>query len=116
MKNSLETLAITAIIATMANAQTRVWDGTADTTWYTNNAKMTTILPNNEKTAEMKIIIYDNVGNIVFYTNACGNEISWDLRNSAGRIVANGTYLVIAEAKDRNGRVYNYSARLGVKR
>ena len=83
---------------------------------------------------EVSVVIYDMVGNVVFECRgtAClarGVQtqiqadkahlvptIIWDLRNSAGRFVANGTYLVIAEARDRNGRVYTYSARLGVKR
>ena len=49
-------------------------------------------------------------------TTATGGAIVWDLRNSAGRLVANGTYLVIAEVRGANGKIYAYSARLGVKR
>ena len=41
---------------------------------------------------------------------------SWDLRNELGRIVVNGSYLVIVEAKDKNENVYYYSAKVGVKR
>jgi hypothetical protein len=42
----------------------------------------------------------------------------WDFRNSAGRIVANGTYLVIAEIVGAGSArpKYRYSAKLGVKR
>jgi len=82
------------------------------------------------RNSELKIAIYDMVGNVVFNsefriptTQGLGAErphselpIVWDLRNTAGRIVANGTYLVIAEVKDQNGRTHTYSARLGVKR
>ena len=63
----------------------------------------------------MNVVIYDMTGNVV-WTDKASRVLTWDLRNTAGRIVANGTYLVIAEAKDRNGRTYTYSARLGVKR
>ena len=80
-----------------------------------DKAEISVILPNNEKAIETKIAIYDMTGNVVFSTTARDNA-SWDLRNSAGRFVANGTYLVIAEVKDRNGRTHAYSARLGVKR
>ena len=67
------------------------------------------------------VVIYDMTGNVVFRRGDCpqspaNNAITWDLRNTAGRFVANGTYLVIAEVKDRNGRTHRYSARLGVKR
>ena len=81
-------------------------------------AEMSVILPNNDASAGSATIkIYDMTGNVVFVgATALGRPLSWDLRNNAGRFVANGTYLVIAEAKDRNGRVYTYSARLGVKR
>ena len=81
-----------------------------------DKAEIGVILPNNERATETKIAIYDMTGNVVFSTTARDN-VSWDLRNTAaGRFVANGTYLVIAEAKDRNGKLHVYSARLGVKR
>ena len=79
------------------------------------NAEISVVLPNNERATETKIVVYDITGNIVFSTTARDN-VSWDLRNSAGRFVANGTYLVIAEVKDRSGGMYQYSSRLGVKR
>ena len=80
-------------------------------------AEISVILPNNERAVETKIVIYDMTGNVVFASTAStGSATNWDLRNSAGRFVANGTYLVIAEVKDRNRRVYTYSARLGVRR
>jgi len=91
-----------------------------------DNAEISVVLPNNERAVETKIVIYDMTGNVVYSgastastgsaTTATGGAIVWDLRNSAGRIVANGTYLIIAEVKDRNGRVYAYSAKLGVRR
>ena len=64
------------------------------------------------------IRIYDMTGNLVWAStgSATGGAIVWDLRNSAGRLVANGTYLVIAEVKGAGGKIYHYSAKLGVKR
>ena len=85
-----------------------------------DKVEISVILPNNEKSVETKIVIYDMTGNVVYSGastgSATGGAIVWDLRNSTGRFVANGTYLVIAEVKDRNGRTHTYSARLGVKR
>jgi len=80
-----------------------------------DKAEISVILQNNERVSETKIAIYDMIGNVVFSTTARDNA-SWDLRNTAGRFVANGTYLVIAEVKDRNGKTYQYSAKLGVRR
>ena len=68
------------------------------------------------------VVIYDMTGNVVFECRGgvCppsnNGAIVWDLRNQNGRFVANGTYLVIAEAKDRNGQTHRYTARLGVNR
>jgi len=64
-----------------------------------------------------KVVIYDVLGNIVFNSEFCTSQSArWDLRNQAGRFVANGTYLVIAEVKDRSGKTHQYIAKLGVKR
>ena len=52
-------------------------------------------------------VVYDNLGNVVWD----GVENVWDLRNAAGRRVAEGTYLVAVEVGGRW-----YSARVGVKR
>ena len=82
-----------------------------------DNAEIFVNLPNNERAVETKIIVYDMTGNVVHSASTgSATGVVWDLRNTAGRFVANGTYLVIAEVKDRNGKVYQYSARLGVKR
>jgi hypothetical protein len=69
-----------------------------------------------------RVTIYDAVGNIVFGRDAmpCVSSsdcsVTWDLRNTAGRFVASGTYLVVVETKDQSGRTQRYSAILGVKR
>jgi hypothetical protein len=76
-----------------------------------HSAKISVIIPER---AEIKMVIYDNVGNVVF--DRKGASVIWDLTNSAGRFVANGSYLVVVEAKGQSGKVYLYSAKLGVKR
>jgi flagellar hook assembly protein FlgD len=66
---------------------------------------------------QITLIIYDNIGNVVFESKSGNNkEIFWNLTNNAGRNVANGTYLIIAEAKGASGKTYKYSVKLGVKR
>ena len=79
-------------------------------------AQIDVILPDGKKVSEMKTIIYDMTGNTVFETVSAGKTVSWNLTNNAKRFVANGSYLVIVEAKDKNGKVYTYSAKLGVKK
>jgi hypothetical protein len=68
----------------------------------------------------MRVFVYDALGNAVFRRDAmpCVSNcsITWNLRNSAGRYVANGTYLVIVEARKKDGWIQTYSAKLGVKR
>jgi uncharacterized repeat protein (TIGR02543 family) len=98
-----------------------------------DKAEINIILPNNEKVLEAKIVIYDMAGNVVFASTPLSNRsvvsnrsaasdtersrsVVWDLTNNAGRYVANGTYLVIAEAKGITGKVYRYQAKMGVKR
>jgi len=68
------------------------------------------------ETAKIEIVIYDNTGNIVFRRGGISSALVWDLRNTAGRFVANGTYLVIVKAIGQSGNEYHYSAKLGVKR
>jgi len=79
-------------------------------------AQISVTLPNGEKAAQTQFVIYDNVGNVVFTQTVKGERAEWDLSNAAGRIVANGAYLVIAEVKEKNGKVYAYSAKLAIKR
>ena len=76
------------------------------------------------KTAYVSITIYDNVGNAV-YKSGKGVKtdseniatILWNLKNNAGRFVANGSYLVVAEVKIAGaGNVIYYSEVLGVKK
>jgi len=86
-----------------------------------NAAKISVIIP---EPAQITLKILDNLGNTVHTVetqclrlqSATPCEIVWNLTNNAGRFVANGTYLVIAEAKSANGKIYRYSARIGVNR
>jgi len=97
------------------------------------NAEISVVLPDGGRIISAPtVVIYDMTGNMVFECRGdCpqspaprrgweqsdhNNAIIWDLRNRNGRLVANGTYLVIAEAKSASGKVYRYSAKLGVKR
>ena len=88
--------------------------------------------------ATINLRILDNLGNVVFTADNVGagfarpenrtngdlggqtpplqNAIVWDLTNLSGRFVANGTYLIIAEATGISGRRYLYSARIGVSK
>jgi len=81
-----------------------------------DKAEISAVLPNDERVASMTVFIYDNAGNLVFTNTARGAPIEWNLTNMSRRIVASGTYLVIAEVKGANGKVYRYQAPLGVKR
>ena len=58
-----------------------------------------------------KVVVYDNLGNVVFEG---GN--TWNLKNKAGRDVANGTYLVVTEVTGVSGKTYMYNAKIGVRR
>jgi len=78
-------------------------------------AEFTVILPDNDKVLEVKAKIYDNTGNAVFEKTQNGASVSWNLTNAAGRNVANGTYLIVVEARGVKG-TYAYSAKVGVRR
>ena len=79
-----------------------------------DKAEFEVILP-SDKVLEVKAVIYDNTGNVVFEKIERGANVSWNLTNISGRNVANGTYLIIVEAKGVNGN-YAYSAKVGVKK
>jgi len=80
-----------------------------------DKAEFEVILPDNDKVQEVKAVIYDNTGNVVFTTTQRGANVSWNLTNNAGRYVANGTYLIVVEARGAKG-TYAYSTKVGVKR
>jgi hypothetical protein len=66
--------------------------------------------------AETRVTVYDNVGNVVFEAVTREDKVVWDLRNSTGRNVVNGTYLVVAQVRGSSGKTYMYSANIGVSR
>ena len=83
-------------------------------------SKEAKIKVNTPETAKINLVVYDNAGNVVFKKSDAKSggeiEISWNLTNRAGRIVANGSYLVIVEATGAaSGKVYRDSKKLGVK-
>jgi hypothetical protein len=70
----------------------------------------------NDNFKEAKVVIYDNVGNVVKELKAgAGGKAYWNLTNGADRSVANGSYLLVAEVKGAKGS-YMYSAKVGVRR
>jgi len=79
-----------------------------------DKAEFEVILP-SDKVLEVRAVIYDNTGNAVFEKTQNSAKFVWNLTNAAGRNVANGTYLIIVEAKGING-TYAYSAKVGVKK
>ncbi|MCL2845061.1 MAG: hypothetical protein FWE23_06385 [Chitinivibrionia bacterium] len=80
-------------------------------------ARISVITP---EPATINLRIMDALGNVVFTETAVGANhhlpIIWNLQNQSGRFVANGTYLIIAEATGISGRRFTYSARIGVSR
>jgi len=66
--------------------------------------------------SQINLTVYDNTGNVVFETSGKNTEtFVWSLTNNAGRNVANGSYLIVVEAKGVKG-TYACSAKVGVKR
>jgi len=66
--------------------------------------------------AQINLAIYDNAGNVLYKTSGRNTDtFVWNLTNAAGRNVANGSYLIVVEAKGVKGS-YAYSAKVGVKR
>ncbi|MCL1948052.1 MAG: CotH kinase family protein [Chitinivibrionia bacterium] len=97
---------------------------TADKNYYikldsnvvSQSAKIKIITPKDA--ANINLVIYDNSGNVIFEkADRNGAQITWNLTNKAGRNVANGSYLIIAEARSTNGaKIYRYQKKIGVKR
>jgi hypothetical protein len=96
------------------DAPTSIRDGknTGRGMWFVNNPTKDVAEIRVAEGAITRVVVYDAIGNIVHD----GIEPIWNLTNTAGRFVANGTYLVVVETKDKNGRVRLHSAKLGIKR
>ncbi|MDR0304783.1 MAG: leucine-rich repeat protein [Chitinispirillales bacterium] len=81
-----------------------------------DKAVITIDLPDNERVSQVKAVIYDNVGNVVFEKTERSSKVEWNLINFSGRYVANGMYMILVEAKSVSGKTYAYSAKLGVRK
>ena len=89
----------------------------------TDLARISVVTP---EPATVNLAIFDALGNIVFSETAAYGRVSnpplhssvilWNLANQSGRYVANGAYLIVAEATGVSGRRYLYSTRIGVNR
>ncbi|MDR2579256.1 MAG: hypothetical protein LBC70_10710 [Chitinispirillales bacterium] len=81
----------------------------------TDRADFTVSVPGNRKA---NVVIFNNVGNVVFSRQGIrnGEAVTWNLTNTGGRGVSSGSYLIVATARDENGKTYRYSARFGVRR
>lgn len=70
--------------------------------------------------ASATVRILDNLGNVVWMASDVQTNnhlpLQWDLRNSAGREIASGTYLIVVEATSISGRRFTYSTKVGVSR
>lgn len=77
-------------------------------------AKITVKTPEQ---AQINLVVYDNLGSVIFEANGeSDDKFVWNLTNKAGRNVANGSYLIITEARGVSGKVYRYSAKVGIRR
>jgi len=113
---------ISIITPEPAIANVRIFDNLGNVVWTANDVRAYCIRPAmpDERTT------MNNVGDLgVCKTKFRGaernntplqNAVIWNLTNPNGRFVANGTYIIIAETTGISGRIYRYSARLGVRR
>jgi hypothetical protein len=75
------------------------------------------ILVKTPESATINLRITDNLGNLVFETSGKSTDaFAWNLTNKLGRFVENGSYLIVAEAKSVNGRIYRYTTKVWVKK
>ena len=78
--------------------------------------------------SKARIGIFDATGNLLFDSSkksskkpVFGDEhyeikTVWNLSNKSGRMVANGTYLIVVQVRGESGKIHQYSARIGVRR
>lgn len=64
--------------------------------------------------------IFDKLGNLMDYyegsVNADGLIMTWDINNSAGQLVAPGTYLFVGQCLKQDGTTERFSISVGVQR
>jgi len=95
-----------------------------------NAAKINVVTP---EPATANLRVFDLLGNLVWATDRLDSvqrlggtsktgsdtgysrSMIWDLRNTAGRRVASGTYLIIVETTTINGNINRYTTQIGVK-
>jgi hypothetical protein len=73
------------------------------------------------KPATVRIVIYDNLGNILDEqekagSTATGHVLSWDMRNVAGQKVGAGSYLIVAEITYENGTGTSLRQMIGLRK
>jgi hypothetical protein len=73
------------------------------------------------KPAAVRIVIYDNLGNILDEqeksgSTASGHVLSWDMRNLSGQKVGAGSYLIAAEVTYENGMGTTLRQMIGLKK
>ncbi|MGM0461154.1 MAG: S8 family serine peptidase [Fibrobacterota bacterium] len=73
------------------------------------------------KPATVRIVIYDNLGNILDEqeksgSTATGHVLSWDMRNLSGQKVGAGSYLIAAEITYENGMGTTLRQMVGLKK
>ena len=66
--------------------------------------------------AQISVLVFDNLGNVLFEASGRTGVFVWNLTNKAGKNAANSTYLIISEVEGVSGKVYRYQAKVGVKR
>jgi hypothetical protein len=73
------------------------------------------------KPAAVRILIYDNLGNILDEqeksgSTATGHVLSWDMRNVSGQKVGAGSYLIVAEVTYENGTGTRLRQMIGLRK
>jgi len=67
--------------------------------------------------SKANVVIFDKLGNAVFKRPSVksGETVTWDIHRS-GRVLADGSYLIVAVSRDKNGKAYKSSVIIGVKK
>jgi len=103
---------ISIITPEPAMANITIFDNLGNVVWTENGVGAYCIRPAmpDERTT------MNNVGDLGVCNTPLQNAVIWNITNPNGRFVANGTYIIIAKATGISGRIYRYSARIGVRR
>lgn len=85
----------------------------------TNKSDVITFSYNTPDIAEARLKVYDAVGNLVYNTEFSPADkviAKWDLNNSFGKKVANGTYLAVLWLIYNDGTIEQLKTIIGIKR